>query len=51
VGKKHCKPRCPRCAGCPLEEFLPGRDAGQKLASDQGLESGREPLTCHAESL
>jgi endonuclease-3 related protein len=24
VGKKHCKPRSPRCAGCPLEEFLPG---------------------------
>jgi endonuclease-3 related protein len=22
VGKKHCKPRAPRCAGCPLEEFL-----------------------------
>jgi len=23
VGKKHCKPRAPQCAGCPLEEFLP----------------------------
>jgi endonuclease-3 related protein len=23
VGKKHCKPKSPRCAGCPLEEFLP----------------------------
>jgi len=22
VGKKHCKPRSPRCGGCPLEEFL-----------------------------
>ena len=22
VGKKHCTPRSPRCAGCPLEEFL-----------------------------
>jgi endonuclease-3 related protein len=23
VGKKHCKPQSPGCAGCPLEEFLP----------------------------
>jgi len=43
VGKKHCKPHCPRCAGCPLEEFLPGRGAAQKLAPDQELEHGQEP--------
>ena len=24
VGKKHCKRQVPQCAGCPLEEFLPG---------------------------
>jgi len=32
VGKKHCRPRAPRCTGCPLEEFLPARDAAQPLA-------------------
>jgi len=32
VGKKHCKPRSPRCAGCPLEEFLPEGGAAQRLA-------------------
>ena len=32
VGKKHCKPQSPRCAGCPLEEFLPGGGAAQKPA-------------------
>jgi len=29
VGKKHCKPKSPLCAGCPLEEFLPA--AAQNL--------------------
>jgi endonuclease-3 related protein len=32
VGKKHCKPRSPACAGCPLEEFLPGGGAAQAQA-------------------
>jgi endonuclease-3 related protein len=32
VGKKHCKPHSPRCAGCPLEEFLSGGGAAQELA-------------------
>jgi endonuclease-3 related protein len=32
VGKKHCKPRSPGCAGCPLEEFLPGGGAAQAQA-------------------
>ena len=32
VGKKHCKPQSPRCAGCPLEEFLPQGGAAQRLA-------------------
>jgi len=35
VGKKHCRPQSPRCAGCPLEEFLPGPDATRKLAPAQ----------------
>jgi len=35
VGKKHCKPQCPRCVGCPLEEFLPDGGAAQKLAPAQ----------------
>jgi endonuclease-3 related protein len=29
VGKKHCRPRSPRCAGCPLEEFLPDGGVAQ----------------------
>jgi endonuclease-3 related protein len=44
VGKKHCKPKSPRCAGCPLEEFLPGRDAGQNSATDRELEPAN--LSC-----
>jgi endonuclease-3 related protein len=32
VGKKHCKPQSPRCAGCPLEEFLPEGGAAQRRA-------------------
>jgi len=44
VGKEHCKPTSPRCAGCPLEEFLPGRGTGQTLASDRELEPAN--LTC-----
>jgi endonuclease-3 related protein len=32
VGKKHCKPQSPRCAGCPLEEFLPQGGAAQRRA-------------------
>ncbi len=32
VGKKHCKPRSPKCAGCPLEEFLPGGGAVERQA-------------------
>jgi endonuclease-3 related protein len=32
VGKKHCKPQSPVCAGCPLEEFLPEGGATQRLA-------------------
>ena len=32
VGKKHCRPRSPRCAGCPLEEFLPEQGAIHRLA-------------------
>lgn len=35
VGKKHCKPHSPRCAGCPLEEFLPGGGVAQKPAQAQ----------------
>jgi endonuclease-3 related protein len=35
VGKKHCKPQSPRCAGCPLEEFLPGGGAAQKRGPAQ----------------
>jgi len=35
VGKKHCKPKSPRCAGCPLEEFLPAAGAAQDLASTE----------------
>jgi len=38
VGKKHCKPKSPKCSGCPLEEFLPGRGAGQNSANDRELE-------------
>jgi endonuclease-3 related protein len=37
VGKKHCKPQSPGCADCPLEEFLPGGGAAQKLAQAQEL--------------
>jgi endonuclease-3 related protein len=37
VGKKHCKPRSPRCAGCPLEEFLPGAEASR------GRRQAKEP--------
>jgi endonuclease-3 related protein len=37
VGKKHCKPRSPRCAGCPLEEFLPAGGAPQKPAAALAL--------------
>lgn len=25
VGKERCRPSAPRCGGCPLERFLPGR--------------------------
>jgi endonuclease-3 related protein len=32
VGKKHCRPRSPRCAGCPLEEFLPAGGVAQPRA-------------------
>ena len=32
VGKKHCKPQSPRCAGCPLEEFLPQGGPAQRRA-------------------
>ena len=43
VGKKRCKPRSPRCAGCPLEEFLPERGAAQRLAqAPVGTRSGQE---------
>jgi len=35
VGKKNCKPKSPRCAGCPLEEFLPAAGAPQDLAPAQ----------------
>jgi endonuclease-3 related protein len=35
VGKRHCKPQSPRCAGCPLEEFLPTGGVAQKLAPGQ----------------
>lgn len=31
VGKKHCKRQSPICAGCPLEEFLPGGDIAKRL--------------------
>jgi endonuclease-3 related protein len=43
VGKKHCKPQSPRCAGCPLEEFLPEGGADQRLAqAPAGTCSGQE---------
>ena len=43
VGKKHCRPRSPRCAGCPLEGFLPERGAAQRLAQvPAGTGSGQE---------
>jgi endonuclease-3 related protein len=43
VGKKHCKPQSPRCAGCPLEEFLPEGGAAQRLAqAPAGTCSGQE---------
>jgi len=45
VGKKHCRPQSPRCSGCPLEEFLPGADATQKLAPAE------EPRKALAEEL
>jgi endonuclease-3 related protein len=32
VGKKHCRPRSPKCAGCPLEEFLPAGGVAQPRA-------------------
>jgi len=35
VGKKHCNPRSPRCAGCPLEEFLPGGSSAPEPAHAQ----------------
>ena len=42
VGKKHCGPRSPNCAGCPLEEFLPERGAVQRLAQvPAGTRSGQ----------
>ena len=31
LGKKHCKRQTPQCAGCPLEEFLPGSGASRSL--------------------
>jgi endonuclease-3 related protein len=42
VGKKHCQPRSPRCAGCPLEEFLPGGGAALKLRQAQEVEAGQD---------
>ena len=42
VGKKHCKPQSPACAGCPLEEFLPGGGAAQKLAQEPATSSCQE---------
>jgi endonuclease-3 related protein len=45
VGKKHCKPQSPRCAGCPLEEFLLEGGAAQRLAqAPSGTCSGQEFL-------
>jgi endonuclease-3 related protein len=35
LGKKHCKRQSPHCAGCPLEEFLPGGSAAQSLTQAQ----------------
>jgi endonuclease-3 related protein len=43
VGKKHCQPRSPRCAGCPLEEFLPGGGAAQKRAAAPELAGSSWP--------
>jgi endonuclease-3 related protein len=45
VGKKHCRPQSPKCAGCPLEEFLPGPDATRKLAA------AKEPAEVPGEGL
>jgi endonuclease-3 related protein len=43
VGKKHCKPQSPKCAGCPLEELLPEGGAAQRLAqAPAGTCSGQE---------
>jgi endonuclease III related protein len=36
LGKKHCRPRSPRCAGCPLEEFLKPVASGQGLVARAG---------------
>jgi endonuclease-3 related protein len=48
VGKKHCKPHSPRCAGCPLEEFLPRAGAALELTHAQEAEArhGRAILSC-----
>lgn len=29
LGQEHCRRAAPRCAGCPLESFLPGRRKGK----------------------
>jgi endonuclease-3 related protein len=43
VGKRYCKPQSPRCAGCPLEEFLPEGGAAQRLAqASAGTRSWQE---------
>jgi len=43
VGKKHCTPQRPRCAGCPLEEFLPGGLPSVSLAATAEPEHEHDP--------
>jgi len=42
VGKQHCKPHSPKCAGCPLEEFLPGQRPAQNLAAAEEQDQGHD---------
>ncbi len=34
VGKKHCGPKSPKCAGCPLKEFLTHNGTAQGLVQE-----------------
>jgi len=45
AGKKHCRPQSPRCAGCPLEEFLPREGAAQKRPPVRAADGRHEDAT------